>query len=193
MKFHARAEMRLQAAGVDVRCGRERKDVVTKHRYLVDQTKLFKVDQGLPTPPDSQQAERLAGRILDAAQDASRRLSSRISGYGVITAGLLDRVLPALRSRVPVLAADVSGKQSNQLRFKGVDLLCPVRTRSPRVQNDFSSGLGAVVWNLLNATGARQAIVTLGKQGLITFDRNEHAAHERLRSEYIPGPIESCG
>jgi sugar/nucleoside kinase (ribokinase family) len=39
---------------------------------------------------------------------------------------------------------------------------------------------------LLNATGARQAIITLGKEGLITFDRNERAAHERLRSEYIP-------
>src|SRR5687768_13592847 len=42
------AEMRLAAAGVDVRCGRDRRDLVTKHRYLVDESKLFKVDQGAP-------------------------------------------------------------------------------------------------------------------------------------------------
>jgi rfaE bifunctional protein kinase chain/domain/rfaE bifunctional protein nucleotidyltransferase chain/domain len=180
-----RAEMRLAGAGVELQCGRERKDLVTKHRYLVDQTKLFKVDQGSPTPPDSQQAEQLAGKIVEAAKDTAAVIFADF-GYGVITAGLLDRVLPALRSRVPVLAADVSGRHGNLMRYKDVDLLCPSERQARESQHDFSSGLGAVVWNLLNSTGARQAIVTLGKQGLITFDRNDRAAHERLRSEYIP-------
>jgi sugar/nucleoside kinase (ribokinase family) len=107
-------------------------------------------------------------------------------GYGVITAGMLDRVLPNLRANAPVLAADVSGKQGNLLRFKNVDLLCPSEREARETQNDFSSGLGAVAWNLLSATGARQAIVTLGKQGLVTFDRSNSPEHERLRSEYIP-------
>jgi rfaE bifunctional protein kinase chain/domain/rfaE bifunctional protein nucleotidyltransferase chain/domain len=180
-----RAEMRLQAAGVDVRCGRDRKDLVIKHRYLVDQAKLFKVDQGAPIPADSEHARRLAGRIIEASRDVAAVIFADF-GYGVITTGLLDRVLPELRSRVPVLAADVSGKQGNLLRFKDVDLLCPSEREAREAQRDFDSGLGAVVWNLLSATGARQAIITLGKQGLITFDRNERAAHERLRSEYIP-------
>jgi rfaE bifunctional protein kinase chain/domain/rfaE bifunctional protein nucleotidyltransferase chain/domain len=186
-----RAEMRLSAAGIDVRCGRDRKDLVTKHRYLVDQTKLFKVDQGSPTPPDSQQAEKLADRILAAAEGADAVIFADF-GYGVITAGLLDRVLPALRSRVPVLAADVSGKHGNLLRYKNVDLLCPSERHAREAQHDYGSGLGAVVWNLLNATGARQAIVTLGKQGLVTFDRNALAADERLRSEYIPALSSRC-
>jgi rfaE bifunctional protein kinase chain/domain/rfaE bifunctional protein nucleotidyltransferase chain/domain len=179
------AEMRLSAAGVDVRCGRERKDLVTKHRYLVEHNKLFKVDQGAPSPPDSIQIEALAGQIIDAAGEASAVIFADF-GYGVITAGLLDRVLPALRSRIPVLAADVSGKQGNLLRFKDVDLLCPSEREAREAQHDFDSGLGAVVWNLLSTTGARQAIVTLGKQGLITFDRNQNDAGQRLRSEYIP-------
>ena len=38
--------MRLRPRACDVRCERDRQDVVTKHRYLVDQTKLFKVDEG---------------------------------------------------------------------------------------------------------------------------------------------------
>jgi sugar/nucleoside kinase (ribokinase family) len=45
-----------------------------------------------------------------------------------------------------------------------------------------------VVWNLLHETGAQQALITLGKQGLLTFDcpPDEAAAGERLRSEYLP-------
>jgi rfaE bifunctional protein kinase chain/domain/rfaE bifunctional protein nucleotidyltransferase chain/domain len=180
-----RAEMRLAGAGVDVCCGRERGDLVIKNRYLVDDTKLFKVDQGSAMPLDSQHAEKLAGRILEAAYGADAVIFADF-GYGMITAGLLDRVLPALRSRVPVLAADVSGKQGNLLRFKNVDLLCPSEREAREAQHEFSSGLGAVMWNLLNETSAKHAIVTLGKQGLITFDHDEQAADGRLQSEYIP-------
>ena len=175
--------MRLAAAGVDVRCGADRRELVTKHRYLVDQSKLFKVDHGTPAPPDSQQAERLAARVLGAADGAAAVVFADF-GYGVVTAGLLDRLLPELRQRVPVISAGVSGRRGNLLRFKGVDLLCPAERDAREALQDFDGGLGAVAWNLLKATAARQAIVTLGKQGLVTFDRE--SAHERLRSEYIP-------
>jgi rfaE bifunctional protein kinase chain/domain/rfaE bifunctional protein nucleotidyltransferase chain/domain len=178
-------EMRLGAAGVDVRCGRERRELVTQHRYLVDQSKLFKVDEGAATPSDSRQAERLAAQIV-AAADGAAAVVFADAGYGVITGGLLDRVLTELRRRVPVLAAGVSGRQGNLTRFKGVDLLCPSERQARAAQHDFDGGLGAVAWNVLNSTGARQAIVTLGKQGLVTFDRNGRADDERLRSEYIP-------
>jgi sugar/nucleoside kinase (ribokinase family) len=41
------------------------------------------------------------------------------------------------------------------------------------------------VWKLLRSTDARQAIVTLGKQGLVTFEPGPTPA-DRLRSEYLP-------
>ncbi len=179
------ADLRLKQAGVDVQCPRVRRDSVIKHRYMVEQSKMFKVDEGSTAPADSRHEELLVARILAAAEGAAAVVFADF-GYGIITAGLLDRILPALRPRVPVLSADVSGKRSNLLRFRSVDLLCPTEREVREVQHDFSGGLGAVVWNLLNHTGARQAMVTLGKQGLVTFDRNEQAADERLRSEYIP-------
>jgi len=46
--------------------------------------------------------------------------------------------------------------------------------------------LGAVVWQLLATTKARQAIVTLGKQGLVTFDGSQRPLPARLKSEYLP-------
>ncbi|MDB5358113.1 MAG: Bifunctional protein HldE [Phycisphaerales bacterium] len=178
-------ELRLAAGGVDLQCYRGRRQVVAKHRYLVDQTKLFKVDEGSPAPADTQLEGLLAAKILAAAEGASAVVFADF-GYGVITASLLDRTLPKLRKIVPIITADVSGKQSNLLRFQDVDLLCPTEREAREAQHDFANGLGAAVWNLLNVTGARQAIITLGKQGLVTFDRNDRSIDDRLRSEYLP-------
>jgi rfaE bifunctional protein kinase chain/domain/rfaE bifunctional protein nucleotidyltransferase chain/domain len=179
------ADLRLKQAGVEVQCPRVRRGSVIKHRYMVEQTKMFKVDEGSTAPADSRHEDLLAARILAAAEGSAAVVFADF-GYGVITTGLLDRILPALRPQVSVLSADVSGKRSNLLRFRSVDLLCPTEREVREVQHDYSGGLGAVVWNLLTHTGARQAMVTLGKQGLVTFDRNEQAADERLRSEYLP-------
>jgi rfaE bifunctional protein kinase chain/domain/rfaE bifunctional protein nucleotidyltransferase chain/domain len=177
--------LRLAAAGVDVLAlPRERGDVC-KHRYLVEQTKMFKVDDGVAAPLDSRSEEAMSEWVLGAAQGAAGVIFADF-GYGAITGGLLDRVLPELRRMVDVIAADVSGRQSNLLRFKDVDLLCPTEREVRETLNDFGSSLPAAVWNLLHETRARAAIVTLGKQGLMTFDHDHDAAEGRLRSEYVP-------
>jgi rfaE bifunctional protein kinase chain/domain len=179
------AEMRLSASGVDVQCMRWRSDTIIKDRYLVEHTKMFKVDQGVPAPADSQQQEQLARHICRAADGAAAVIFADF-GYGVICPGLLEKVLPELRRRVPILAADVSGRQSSLLQFREVDLLCPTERELREAQQDFTGGLGAVAWNLLTATAARHAIITLGKQGLITFDRDGLQPGQRLRSEHLP-------
>jgi sugar/nucleoside kinase (ribokinase family) len=96
--------------------------------------------------------------------------------------------MPSIRQSVPVITADVSGRQSSLLKFKNVDLLCPTERELRETLHDFSSGLGAVVWNLLSETKARQAIITLGKQGLVTFSPQQQGGDVlgRLASEYLP-------
>ena len=176
----AQAEMRLYASGVEIGGLHQRPATVAKHRYLVEESKLFKVD--------SQAEKQLANEILAVAEDASAVIFADF-GYGLITAGLLERVMDPLRKQVPIITADVSGKQGNLLRFTGVDLLCPTEREVRETLHDFGSGLGAVVSNLLRSSQAKQALITLGKQGLVTFDwpRGDAEASEgRLRSEYLP-------
>ncbi len=132
--------MRLIAGGVDVQCYTGRREVVCKHRYLVDQSKLFKVDEGSAAPGDSQLEGLLAAKILLAAEGASAVIFADF-GYGMITAGLLDRILPTLRKQVPILSADVSGRQSNLLNFKDFDLLCPTEREVREAHHDFTDGL----------------------------------------------------
>ncbi|MBC8105644.1 MAG: adenylyltransferase/cytidyltransferase family protein, partial [Anaerolineae bacterium] len=189
-EMSCQAEMRLRARAVDVRSLRLRRSAVTKHRYLVDETKMFKVDEGQVSPLDSRSEENLAEQILACTSEGN--VSAVIFadfGYGTITAGLLDRIMPKLRAAVPIITADVSGRQSNLLRFRDVDLLCPTEREIRETLHDFSSGLGAVVSHLLQGTRAKQALITLGKQGLVTFDWPENspeASQFRLRSEYLP-------
>lgn len=180
--------LRLAAQGVATLPSSHRRQVVTKSRYLVDQTKLFKVDHGQVAPIDSAAQRRVADMILSAAQGVSAVVFADF-GYGLITEPLLDEIMPSLRKTVPILTADVSGRQSSLLRFKDVDLLCPTEREARETLHDFSSGMSAVAWNLLQATNARQAIITLGKQGLVTFSRPRQIKGEtlgRLVSEYLP-------
>jgi sugar/nucleoside kinase (ribokinase family) len=47
--------------------------------------------------------------------------------------------------------------------------------------------MGYLIWKLLQATAARQAIITLGKRGLVTFARpTGDEPNGRLLSEYLP-------
>jgi len=176
-------ELRLSGAGIAVESSGHRREIVCKSRYLADQTKLLKVDQGMVDPLDSRCEKMVAEKILAAAQGAAAVVFADF-GYGLITESLLDRIMPEVRKAVPIVTADVSGRQSSLLRFKSVDLLCPTEREMRETLHDFSSGLGALVWRLLGETAAKQAIITLGKQGLVTFCQPEPG--ERLASEYLP-------
>lgn len=180
--------LRLQAQSIQVHASNHRKQLVTKSRYLVDDHKVFKVDEGSTAPLDSRREQQLAERIFEAAEDASCVIFADF-GYGTITPGLLDRVMPQLRESVRVLTADVSGKQANLLRFRRVDLLCPTEREVRETLNDFSSGIGAVVSELLRTTDVPASLITLGKQGLVACrwpNQTWQASGGRLNTEYLP-------
>jgi sugar/nucleoside kinase (ribokinase family) len=95
------------------------------------------------------------------------------------------------------VTADISGQQSTLLRFKEVDLLCPTERELRQTLNNFSSGLNAVVYDLLQKTGAKSAMITLGKQGLCIFDDCQTTAplqawDRQLRAAYLPALSTQC-
>lgn len=177
--------LRLAGRGIEVCRAAPRSALVTKSRFLVDQSKLFKLDDGRPMPPDSVNTEQTAQALLAAAEGADAVIFADF-GYGTITPGLLQRVMEPLRKTVPIITADVSGRQSNLLLFKSVDLLCPTEREARETMGDFSSGLGALVWDLLQRADARHAIITMGRQGLVAFDRPAGEPNGRLTSQYLP-------
>lgn len=180
--------LRLRAEGIETITSDHRRQLVVKNRYVVDDQKMLKVDEGSHAPLDTRREQQLADQIIHAAQEASCVIFADF-GYGMITPGLLDRVMPTLRKTVPILTADVSGKQTNLLRFRQVDLLCPTEREVRETLSDFSSGIGAVVSELLRTTEVKAALITLGKQGLVACDwpnGSWEASNGRLSSEYLP-------
>jgi rfaE bifunctional protein kinase chain/domain/rfaE bifunctional protein nucleotidyltransferase chain/domain len=189
-ELSGRVEARLRARGVEVSAVAARKDLPVKRRYLAELTKVLKIDEGGSSPLDSRSEAEVYERILGAAEGAAGVMFVDF-GYGLLSAGLLERVIPELRKRVGVITADVSGMRSSLLSFKGVDLLCPTEREARETLHDFSSGINNVVWRLLSMTGAKQAMITLGKQGLLVFDQHrprgvDESWERKLRSEYLP-------
>jgi rfaE bifunctional protein kinase chain/domain/rfaE bifunctional protein nucleotidyltransferase chain/domain len=180
----------LEQAGIEHRLIRARPALVQKTRFLVDETKIFKLDQGHPHPLDSQ-AERAAAQAILHLADGAGAVIWCDFGYGTITEGLWSRTAGEVRRRASIVAADVSGARGRLLRFTHADLLCPTERELRSAMHDFESGLSSVAWECLQRTQARQLLVTLDKRGVVSFARpSEDPAsagwRDRLRSEHLP-------
>lgn len=180
----------LHAEGVAFDLLSARPSVVEKTRFLVGDTKLFKLDKAHRLPLDSR-AERRAAMILEQQSKIADAVILCDFGYGMITAGLLERSLPALRQNVRTITADVSGGRANLLLFRHVDLLCPTEREVRAALSDYDSGLSAAAWHLLHRTQARHLIITLEKRGMVVFERpgQQRGGPEwegRLKGESIP-------
>ncbi len=180
----------LEGEGVETHFLPARSVLVEKTRFLVEEDKLLKVDAGERMPLDSV-AEREAAMILEQQAKIADAVILCDFGYGMITGGLLSRVLPTLRHNVRILAADGSGGRSDLLAFKHVDLFCPTERELRLALNDHETGLSAAAWTFLDRTQGRHLLVTLEKRGLVVFERRSQDRHSpewsgRLKSDHLP-------
>ena len=185
-----RAVQELADAGVQVRAVRHRRELALRTRFLVDDHKLFKVDRTPVCPLDSK-GERTAAEVL--VGHAARADAAVICdfGYGMITPGLLHRLGATFRHHVPVIVGGAAEPRGNLAALKYYDLLCCSEHMLRVAMNDFGSGLSSLAYQMLQKTQAGRMILTLGKRGLVTFDRRSQdrqspAWSDRLWSEHMP-------
>ncbi|MCH8146846.1 MAG: adenylyltransferase/cytidyltransferase family protein [Planctomycetes bacterium] len=184
------AEHLLHGEGVETHLIKSRPALALKTRFLVDETKVFKVDCAQRLPLDSV-AEKQAALILEQQSKIADAVIFCDFGYGMLTGSLLERVLPTLRQNVKFISADISGGRASLLSFRFADLLCPTEREARAMLNDHDSGLSAAAWRLLQETQARHLFITLEKRGLVVFERRsqDRSSPEwagRLKSEQLP-------
>ncbi len=186
---------RLLAQGIEVRSIDVGSAVPEKQRFLVGAQKVMKLDLVEPAVLDAAQQQAVIGAALDAATDAGCHAAVIADfGLGVMTPAMLSALCKGLRARVGVLTGDVSGRRSSLRAMRGLDLVCPSEAELRDSLRLYGEGLSLVAWKLLEETGTRRAIVTMGADGLIAFDRlPEDAAHAstgawqtRLSAEHVP-------
>jgi rfaE bifunctional protein nucleotidyltransferase chain/domain len=190
----AAMRQRLVAEGVEVRCLRTRTPLAEKQRFLVGTQKVLKLDLLEPLVLDAAEQDRMVAIAAEAAGENGGCHAAIIAdfGQGLFTPRLLTGVCNAVRPKVGVLAGDVSGRHSNLRAMRGMDLLTPSESEARDALSLFDQGLPVVAWKLLAETRSKAAILTLGPDGLIAFDRLREAEaagaswQRRVRGEHVP-------
>jgi bifunctional ADP-heptose synthase (sugar kinase/adenylyltransferase) len=185
---------RLTAEGVQVQPLTVDRPVCEKQRFLVGAQKVMKLDLLEPLILDATQQDALVDLAGNAAQTSGCQAAIIADfGQGLFSQAVLGRVCRALRRRVGILTGDVSGRRSNLRSMYAMDLLCPSESELRTAFGLYDKGLPTVAWQLLDETRTKAALVTLGPEGLIAFDRLPGSETEdgnpfksRVRGEHIP-------
>ncbi len=202
----AMLRQRLLADGVEVRSIEVDTNIPEKQRFLVGAQKVMKIDLLERLELDAAQQDELVALATDTARELALApcQSTEVNGgncdaaiiadfgLGLLPQSVLAKLCPALRRNVGIMAADVSGRRSNLRMMRDMDLVCPSESELRQAYTLHDQGLSMVAWRLLADTRSRAALITLGADGLIAFDRlsapvNQDAGFaSHVRGEHVP-------
>jgi len=196
---------RLESEGVEVRAIGHNTPLPEKQRYLVGASKVMKLDLVRQAALDTRERDRLCSIAAAAVGETGGCDAAIVAdfGLGLLTPAMIGRLCGLLRPGAAVLAGDVSGRRAGLEQMTGMDLLCPSESELRDARRNYGDSLPAVTWELLEQTDTRSAIVTMGPEGLIAFDRlsphhgSEHNGapedagdqstwQRRVRGEHVP-------
>jgi rfaE bifunctional protein nucleotidyltransferase chain/domain len=193
---------RLESEGVEVRAVSHSAALPEKQRFLVGASKVMKLDLVPQTALDTRERDRLCSIAAGAVEETGGCDAAVVAdfGLGLLTPAVIGRLCSVLRPGAAVLSGDVSGRRAGLEQMTGMDLLCPSEGELRDAQRNFGDSLPAVTWELLRRTETRSAIVTMGAEGLIAFERmpeeprtgspedagGEQGWQRRVRGEHVP-------
>ncbi len=188
------ARHRMEAAGVECFALTSRRRTPLRTRYIVDDHKTFRVDAIDHEPLDSLGEKQVADVLLDQA----RRTDVAVvfaCGHGTLTPGLLQRLGTQFRQRCPVLVGAAGDRRAELGSLRHLSLCVASERLLRSVHAEPGAGLSSVAYRFLNDTQSHRLLVTLGKRGVVTFDRASPDPatpgwDDRLRSEYLPALAE---
>ncbi len=181
---------RLALEGITTRWVDVERPLIEKKRFLVGTSKVMKLDMGEPITLDAAGRQRLVDMAGESAEECDAAIIADY-GLGLLTSATLRALCRCLRPRVRLMVGDVSGRRSDLLAMCEMDLLCPSEVELRAALHNYDEGLSAVAYRMLYETRSKAALVTLGDQGLIAFDRWSVTGpredwSSRLRAEHVP-------
>ncbi len=184
------AQGQLNDAGVRVRSILSRSEVPLRTRFVVDDRKLFKVEHAEPLAADRASEHEAACIAVQQCAEADAVILFDAGG-GLLAPGFLGGLYDAMRDSPTVLAGGCGETPANLLAIRGASLLVCSERKLRLAMNDFDTGLSALVYRAMDRSGAQRMIVTLGKRGVVTFQRPSDDPHApawkgRLLSEHLP-------
>ena len=176
----------LARAGIElVRVGTDPRPVYLKTRYLVEDSKVFKVNRGRFAPLSTSASRELVSAIEERVHDVDALVVTDF-GYGLFGGGAAERVSKLAAAAGKPLYVDVSqSARAHLLGFERPRLATPTEPELRLALADEESGISNLASRYYAVTGAQGLVLTLGKRGVVIFDP-PGAAGERLSSDYLP-------
>lgn len=193
----ARLSQALTHAGVEpLTFGAEERPVFLKYRYLVDETKVFKVNHGHYAPLSTAGSRALVGLIRTEGGLFDGWLVSDF-GYGLFGQAVVEGVTSLARELGKPFFFDVSqAGAGNLLRFQEPRVASPTEEELRFAFGDRESGLSNLAKRYFDETRAANLVITLGKRGAVLFEPPKAGA-SRLVNDYLPAlrqmPIDAVG
>lgn len=181
---------RMRQAGVRVRSIPTEIPMLEKQRFLVGNQKVVKLDRVRPITLDTDARRLLLHAVEQSAHPGVDAAIVADFGNGLLTPHALEDVSRGLRPLARVLAGDVSGRRASLVSLRDMDVITPTERELRDAVQDYESSLNAVVWKLMERTGARSVFTTMSDDGLIAFTRLAGAIdagwRTRVSGEHIP-------
>jgi len=161
---------RLRLSGVElVPLPATREPLLVEH-YLVGAQKLMTVDHARPIAADTALQSAVITSVRDIAS-AFDAICIADQGLGLLLGPVARTISELLRKRTCVLTTSAQARSASPLAIRHADLLYASEHDLRRAVANPSGSLTSAAWSAMDAAQASAAIVGLGPEGLLAFDR----------------------
>lgn len=182
---------RLRAAGVEVHALPATPEPLLVEHYIAGAQKLMTVDHARPITTDTALRATIARSVAQLAASAEA-VCIADQGLGLLAGSTARHISESLRDRDAPLVASAQARSASPLAIRHADLLCLSEADLRRAVANPSGSLTAAAWSAMDSAQAAAAIVGLGPEGLLAFDRLPESAEAadgwptRVRAQPVP-------
>jgi len=188
------AEQGLADYGVQTKLIRDDSRPTTlKQRFRASEKTLLRVSHLRQHAISQELSEELLDVLRDKVDGADLILFSDFN-YGCLPSRLVGEITNLANARKLAMAADsqASSQLSDITRFQNMNLITPTELEARLALKNRTSGLVVVGEQLLDAAHARHAIITMGADGMVIFDKTGGFSTDRIAA-LNPTPRDVAG
>ncbi|MBJ90948.1 MAG: ADP-heptose synthase [Woeseia sp.] len=156
-----------------------------KKRYRAQDRTMLRVN----TFSEIEISESLQSMLFDAMMEKIHLADLVIFSdfnYGILPQPLVDRITECARAQGALIVADsqTSSQSGDISRFSNMSLITPTEHEARVALRDTTGGLAQVANALINKSGCKELIVTLGAQGIFMQSRGRDK--DRWQTDRLP-------
>lgn len=175
-------ERGLERDGILVTDGRP---TTVKTRIVAHSQHVVRADRELRGPLAEAENQWVRQRVVEALSEADALIVSDY-GKGVLSAGLLEQLIPLARRREKMIAVDP--KMSHFPYYSGASVITPNKREAGQAAHraiDDESTLQEVGWRLLADLNLDALLITRGEEGMSLFEKGGAYVHLPTRAREV--------